>query len=64
MEIKNDKFYTVRFGTGYIYLHNNGGCRGSKRSGSIVSGKKLMKLPFNIHLALESGIISLEEIED
>lgn len=63
MNIELDKYYAVKFGDGYLYLFDRGGGRGSKRSGSIISGQKIMRLPFNVHMAIESGIISLEEIK-
>jgi len=61
-EIKDEDSFAVKFGTGYVYLHNDGGFRGSKRNGSIITGKKLKRLPFDIYKAIESGIIKLEKI--
>lgn len=62
MIIEDNELYAVRFGTGYIYLHEDGSCRGSKKKGSIVSGRKLKRLPFDINKALESGMICLEKV--
>lgn len=64
MELKDDDLYAVKICSSYMYIGNDGNCRGSKRSGSIISGKKLKKLPFNVSMAIDSGLLILEKIED
>lgn len=63
MDISFNKYYEVKIGSSYVYLHDLGGFRTCKRKGSIISGNKLLRQKFNVPLAIESGLLSITEVE-
>ena len=60
--MKSETLYVVRCGKGYVRFNLDGSMIGCKYNSSIVTKSNLDKLPFNVELAVSSGIIKVEEV--
>ena len=61
-EVEKEKLYRVRAGNRYVRFNLDGSIIGVKKDNSIVCLERLAKLPFDYKKAVESGIITLEEV--
>lgn len=57
------KMYRLKCGRQYVFFRKDGSVQTVKRQSSIVSNEYLESLPFDIVSALESGIITIEEVK-
>lgn len=57
------KLYCLKCGKQYVLFKKDGSIQTVKRPASIVSNEYLESLPFDIVSALESGIITIEEVK-
>lgn len=57
------KLYRLKCGKQYVFFKEDGSIQTVKRQSSIVSNEYLESLPFDIVSALESGIITIEEVK-
>ena len=62
VEVEKEKLYRVRAGNRYVRFNLDGSIIGVKKDNSIVCLERLSKLPFDYKKAVESGIITLEEV--
>lgn len=62
--VEKEKLYRVRAGNRYVRFNLDGSIIGAKKDNSIVCLERLSKLPFDYEKAVESGIITLEEITE
>lgn len=62
VEVEKEKKYRVRAGNRYVRFNLDGSIIGVKKDNSIVCLERLSKLPFDYKKAVESGIITLEEV--
>lgn len=58
-----EKQYVIRCGKGYVRFNLDGSMINCRYSTSKTTEKHLRKLPFNIELAVASGIIIIEEVK-
>lgn len=63
-EVEKEKKYRVRAGNRYVRFNLDGSIIGVKKDNSIVCLERLSKLPFDYKKAVESGIITLEEVTE
>jgi hypothetical protein len=63
-EVEKEKLYRVRAGSRYVRFNLDGSIIGVKKDNSIVCLERLSKLPFDYKKAVESGIITLEEVTE
>ena len=63
-EVEKEKLYRVRVGNSYVRFNLDGSIIGVKKDNSIVRLERLSKLPFDYKKAVESGIITLEEVTE
>lgn len=63
-EVEKEKLYRVRAGNRYVRFNLDGSIIGVKKDNSIVCLERLAKLPFDYKKAVESGIITLEEVTE
>lgn len=63
-EVEKEKLYRVRAGNRYVRFNLDGSIIGVKKDNSIVCLERLSKLPFDYQKAIESGIITLEEVTE
>lgn len=63
-EVEKEKLYHVRAGIRYVRFNLDGSIIGAKKDNSIVCLERLSKLPFDYKKAVESGIITLEEVTE
>ncbi|WP_373750064.1 DUF1642 domain-containing protein [Jeotgalibaca porci] len=63
-EVEKEKLYRVRAGNRYVRFNLDGSIIGVKKDNSIVCLEHLSKLPFDYKKAVESGIITLEEVTE
>lgn len=63
-EVEKEKLYRVRAGNRYVRFNLDGSIIGVKKDNSIVCLERLSKLPFDYKKAVESGIITLEEVTE
>lgn len=61
-EVEKEKLYRVRAGNRYVRFNLDGSIIGVRKENSIVCLERLSKLPFDYKKAVESGIITLEEV--
>ena len=64
VEVEKEKLYRVRAGNRYVRFNLDGSIIGVKKDNSIVCLERLSKLPFDYKKAVESGIITLEEVTE
>lgn len=57
------KLYCLKCGKQYVLFKKDGSVQTVKRQASIVSLDYLESLPFDVTLALESGVITIEEVK-
>ncbi|WP_405169405.1 hypothetical protein [Paenibacillus sp. FSL H3-0286] len=57
-----EKLYVIICGKGYVRFNLDGSMIGCRHKSSITTEGHLRKLPFNIEIAVASGIIKIEEI--
>ena len=57
------KLYCLKCGKQYVFFKEDGSIQTVKRQSSIVSNEYLESLPFDIVSALESGVITIEEVK-
>lgn len=55
-----EELYVIKCGKTYVRFNLDGLMIGCKRSNSVVNMNYLRKLPFNLSLAIASGIIKIE----
>ena len=60
--MEKEKMYRIKCGGRYVKFQMDGTVRGSKGQGAIISESYLNRYPFDVHKAIESGIITLEEV--
>lgn len=60
--LHEEKLFVIKCGGKYVKFNLDGSMRGSKMYGATVTERYLRKLPFNIELAIASGIITIEEV--
>ena len=63
-EVEKEKLYRVRAGNRYVRFNLDGSIIGVRKENSIVCLERLSKLPFDYKKAVESGIITLEEVTE
>ncbi len=63
-EVEKEKLYRVRAGNSYVRFNLDGSMIGVKKVNSVVGLERLSKLPFDYKKAVESGIITLEEVSE
>ena len=63
-EVEKEKLYYVRAGSRHVRFNLDGSIIGAKKGNSIVGLERLSKLPFDYKKAVESGIITLEEVTE
>lgn len=63
-KVEKVKLYRVRAGNIYVRFNLDGSIIGAKKDNSIVCLERLSKLPFDYKKAVESGIITLEEVTE
>ena len=63
-EVEKEKKYRVRAGNRYVRFNLDGSIIGVKKDNSNVCLERLSKLPFDYKKAVESGIITLEEVTE
>ena len=63
-EVEKEKKYRVRAGNRYVRFNLDGSIIGAKKDNSIVCLERLSKLPFDYKKAVDSGIITLEEVTE
>ncbi len=63
-EVEKEKLYRVRAGNRYVRFNLDGSIIGVKKDNSIVCLERLSKLPFDYKKAVESGIVTLEEVTE
>ncbi|WP_373751333.1 DUF1642 domain-containing protein [Jeotgalibaca porci] len=64
IKVEKEKKYRVRAGNRYVRFNLDGSIIGVKKDNSIVCLERLSKLPFDYKKAVESGIITLEEVTE
>lgn len=62
--VEKEKKYRVRAGNRYVRFNLDGSIIGVKKDNSIVCLERLSKLPFDYKKAVESGIVTLEEVTE
>ncbi len=63
-EVEKEKLYRVRAGNRHVRFNLDGSIICVKKDNSIVCLERLSKLPFDYEKAVESGIITLEEVTE
>lgn len=63
VNLSTEKLYVIRCGKGYVRFNLDGSMIGCKHKSSITTKKHLERLPFNLALAVASGIIKIEEVD-
>lgn len=58
-----ERQYGIKCGGNYVKFNLDGTMRGSKKYGAIITESYMRKYPFDIQKAIESGIITLEEVK-
>ncbi|OME55499.1 hypothetical protein BSK59_13565 [Paenibacillus odorifer] len=61
MALEKEQLYVIKCGKGYIRFNLDGSMIGCKYKSSITTESHLSKLPFNVDLAVDSGIIKIEK---
>ncbi|QSF43365.1 hypothetical protein [Paenibacillus tianjinensis] len=61
--METEKQYVIRCGNGYVRFNLDGSMIGCKYKSSKTTESHMKRLPFNIDLAVASGIIKIEEAE-
>lgn len=61
-DIERYKKYRIKAGDNYVYFNLDGTVRGVTKSNAAITEERLRKLPFDVDLAVSSGIIELEEL--
>lgn len=57
-----EHLYVIKCGKGYVRFNLDGSMIGCKHKSSITTEGHLRKLPFNVELAVASGIIKVEKV--
>lgn len=60
--MNEEKKYVIRCGRGYVRFNLDGSMINCKHKSSITTESHMNRLPFNLALAVESGIIEIEEV--
>lgn len=57
-----DKLYVIKCGKGYVRFNLDGSIIGCRYKNSVTTESHISRLPFNVALAVASGIIEIEEV--
>lgn len=63
-EIEQEPQYRMKTGSNYLYFSLDGTVRGATKNNAVISKERLEELPFDVEMAVLSGIIEVEELEE
>lgn len=58
------RLYRIKCGDKYVKFDLDGTIRGSKAENAVITESYMDKYPFNVQKAVESGIITVEKVEE
>lgn len=59
--MEKEKYYVIKCGKGYVRFNRDGSMISCGYSNAVTTAEYLQNLPFNVSLAVASGIILIEE---
>ena len=62
--VEEEPQYRLKAGENYLYFNLDGTVRGATKDNATITKERLEELPFDVEMAVESGIIEVEELEE